>query len=433
MRRWTEQATLVCGTWLLFQAVSVDYQSVWLVRSDVLGGGVIVLLSLAMLAGAPNWLRWVQCAVGVWLLFAPLWFWAPNPATYSLDTLVGCLVVAFSGAGINLNRAHLSAAEAPPGWDYNPSAWSQRMPIIGLALLGFFMAKYLSAYQLGYVSSAWDPFFGQGTERILRSDVSRAFPVSDAGLGAFSYLVDALSGGIGNRDRWKTMPWMVILFGAMIIPPGVTSITLVVLQPLAVGSWCTICLFTAVVTLLMVPPAVDEVVAAIQFMIASKKKGQSLWRVFWLGDRTIAQPMLAVPQRPPKAARHRVAGYQLAVTFFGILLMALPAIFDLQKALAANAYISGALVTSLAITAIAEVARPIRFVNVLVGLWLLASAIFLGPLSLVPRLVLFVLGLGIVGFSLPLGKISNRYGDYDRWIYWSPETLKGRRRPSRAA
>ncbi len=25
----------------------------------------------------------------------------------------------------------------PPGWSYNPSTWAQRLPIVGLALIGF--------------------------------------------------------------------------------------------------------------------------------------------------------------------------------------------------------------------------------------------------------------------------------------------------------
>ena len=57
------------------------------------------------------------------------------------------------------------------------------------------------------------------------------------------------------------MPWAVLLFCVLVVPVGVVSIVLVVLQPLAVGAWCGLCLFTAVTTVLMVSPAVDEVVA----------------------------------------------------------------------------------------------------------------------------------------------------------------------------
>jgi hypothetical protein len=34
-----------------------------------------------------------------------------------------------------------AALDLPPGWEYNPASWSQRLPIIGLALLGFGIAS----------------------------------------------------------------------------------------------------------------------------------------------------------------------------------------------------------------------------------------------------------------------------------------------------
>jgi hypothetical protein len=68
--------------------------------------------------------------------------------------------------------------------------------------------------------SPWDPFFGDGTRRVLDSDVSRAWTISDAGLGAVSYMLEALSGLMGGKNRWRTMPWMVPMFGVL----GVVSV-----------------------------------------------------------------------------------------------------------------------------------------------------------------------------------------------------------------
>ncbi len=119
----------------------------------------------------------------------------------------------------------------PSGWNYNPSEWSQRLPIVGLALGGFGIALYLALYQWRVFETVWEPFFGDGSRVILNSRVSRILPVPDAALGAFGYLVDALSGVIGRRDRWRTMPWIVILFGLAVGPLGAVSIMLVILQP----------------------------------------------------------------------------------------------------------------------------------------------------------------------------------------------------------
>src|SRR5690242_1352099 len=86
--------------------------------------------------------------------------------------------------------------DAPPSWSYNPSAWGQRLPIVGLALVGFGIAAYLALYQLGVVARVWEPFFGAGSHTILTSGVSRLLPIPDAALGALGYLLDAASGAI---------------------------------------------------------------------------------------------------------------------------------------------------------------------------------------------------------------------------------------------
>ena len=62
----------------------------------------------------------------------------------------------------------------PPGWDYNPATWPQRLPIIALAMIGFLIATYLALYQWRIVSWVWDPFFPEGSRRFS----TRGFPTS---------------------------------------------------------------------------------------------------------------------------------------------------------------------------------------------------------------------------------------------------------------
>lgn len=171
--------------------------------------------------------------------------------------------------------------ENPPGWDYNPSAFSQRWPLVLLALLGFGIAAYLTAYQVGLLPVVWEPFFGDGSEVILHSWVSRLLPISDAALGALSYLVDAVTGVIGGRRRWKTMPWLVVLFGLLVGPLGAVSVVLVVLQPLLFDAWCTLCLASAVISVAMIGPAMDEVLASLQLLARQHQRREPLWRTFW--------------------------------------------------------------------------------------------------------------------------------------------------------
>ncbi|HEX6224641.1 MAG TPA: vitamin K epoxide reductase family protein [Chryseolinea sp.] len=169
----------------------------------------------------------------------------------------------------------------PPAWDYNPSAWSQRWPLIAIAMVGFFIALYLGLYQVDVVSSVWDPFFADGSKRVLNSPVSKALPVPDALLGAFSYFLDAVTGVIGGVQRWRTKPWIVVLFGIATGPLGLTSVLLVILQPVVVGAWCTLCLVTAVISIVMISPAMDEVLASLQYLQRVQRRGYSLWDAFW--------------------------------------------------------------------------------------------------------------------------------------------------------
>lgn len=175
----------------------------------------------------------------------------------------------------------MRGADIPPGWDYNPAAWSQRIPIIVLAVLGFFIASYLALYQLRVFGSVWEPFFGNGSVKILNSPISHALPIPDGALGALGYLADAVGGSVGGRRRWKTMPWIVVFFGIAVGPLGLISIMLVVFQPVLFNSWCTLCLVTAVISVVMIGPSMDEVLASLQFLKRAKKAGKSLWRAFW--------------------------------------------------------------------------------------------------------------------------------------------------------
>lgn len=177
-------------------------------------------------------------------------------------------------------------APAPP-YDYNPSAWSQRLPIVALAMVAFFISVYLALYQWRLVGAAWDPLFGRGSERVLDSHVSEVmrgwFGIPDAAFGAVAYLGDALFGLAGSTRRWQTRPWLVLLFGLDVIPLGVVSAVLVFLQGTVVGSWCTLCLVTAVISLVLVYWAYDEVWSCLVWLRRVWRETRSpraLWDAF---------------------------------------------------------------------------------------------------------------------------------------------------------
>jgi uncharacterized membrane protein len=169
----------------------------------------------------------------------------------------------------------------PPGWDYNPSSWPQRIPLVVIACVGFLIALYLGLYQVRILPTVWEPFFDDGSEKVLDYFISKGFAIPDALLGAFSYVLDVVTGIIGKTDRWKTKPWIVVLFGLAVGPLGLVSVVLVIFQPVLVGAWCTFCLVTAVISVVMISPAMDELLASLQYLQRVKRSGYSVWKAFW--------------------------------------------------------------------------------------------------------------------------------------------------------
>ncbi len=172
--------------------------------------------------------------------------------------------------------------DTPPGWSHNPSAWTERGPIIALAALGAAIAGYLAAWQYELVGHVWEPFFGDGSRVILDSPLSHVLPISDAALGALGYLADAVAGAVGGQRRWATRPWIVVLFAILVGPVGLVSVALVIAQPLLYGEWCTLCLASAIVSVAMIGPVMDEALATLQHLRRVRDTpGHSAWRALW--------------------------------------------------------------------------------------------------------------------------------------------------------
>ena len=426
---WPHFANMALGLWLITSAFALGYGSRALQASDVVSGALVIVLAALSLSRRPFWRLWAPWAnslVGVWLLFAPLVFWAPTAAAYANDTLAGALVVVFAilapGMPMAPGMSMEPGPDVPPGWSYNPSSWPQRAPIIALALLGFFLSRQMTAFQLQHVASLTDPFFGTGTERVLTSTVSRAFPIPDAGLGAVAYMVEFLMGFMGDRRRWRTMPWMVTFFGILVVPLGVVSITLIILQPLAVGAWCTPCLVAAAAMLVMIALTLDEVVAMGQFLVQAHREGQSLWRVFWLGGTTLRDtPDVGLTRPDVVGGKAMVWGVALPWNLLlsaavGVWLMLTPSALGSADAAAHSDHLFGALIVTVAVIALADVGRALRFVNVAFGAWVVAAPWLLGGATSASRWSDALAGALVILLSVPRGPVGERYGSWQRFI-----------------
>lgn len=455
---WVHWLNMLLGAWLLFspwafgafdvQGFSDAVRQVtterelappqqrlaWLGWSDVASGALIVLFSALSLSPRFGWAQWANGTVGAWLLFAPLVFWSPSAAVYTNDTMIGSLVIAFAllvpmMPGMS-HESMMDPSDLPVGWSYSPSTYLQRLPIIALGLVGFIIARQLTAYQLGHVEGVWEPFFAgkggrDGTETIITSDVSKAWPIADAGLGAVSYLFEVMMGAMGDRRRWRTMPWMVAAFGIVVVPLGVVSIYFIIIQPIVIGTWCTLCLLAAAAMLVMIPYTLDELVAMGQFLMQSHGRGEPFWRTFFQGGAS------------PGSGRDRLPGFDaplhqalasalrgvtlpwtlLASAAVGATLMFTRLLFDTEPPLAHSDHLVGALIVTVAVMALAEVGRPLRFINVAFGLWLLAVPWVLDGGSTAASVGGVIAGIAVILLSLPRGRRSSEhYGSWDRFV-----------------
>ncbi|MCC5832083.1 MAG: hypothetical protein JJU12_03465 [Chlamydiales bacterium] len=152
----------------------------------------------------------------------------------------------------------------PRPWSHNPSSFKERIAIALIALPALFISLYLAFYQWEFIDTIWDPVFGDEQSRaVLDSNVSRLmrewFVIPDAFLGFLSYLGDVIFALAGCRRRWQYRPWLVMIFGIDVILLGIVSAILIFLQGFVVGDWCMLCIVTAIISLMLVVLAVDEV------------------------------------------------------------------------------------------------------------------------------------------------------------------------------
>lgn len=449
LNRWPHFANMALGTWLMTQAPLIGLTEPLLRWTEFSLGAALIVFAAMSLSWQLNFARWACAGIGALVMAAPFLLWTENAAAYLSDTLVGGLVFGFAVTtkpepGPS-PLARVSGPLVPPGWIYNPSAWTQRVPIVALALVGLYVSRYLAAYQLEHVDAVWEPFFGgdaadprNGTEEIITSSVSQAWPVSDAAVGAYTYMLEILTGIVGSRARWRTMPWLVFAFGLMIVPLGIVSITFVIIQPIVIGTWSTLALIGAAAMLFQIPYSLDELLATLQFLHRRVKAGKSLVRVFLFGDtdddatqqNTHAQSGTQAGQpgiddefdRRPGAviAEMLQGGVRLPWTLWlaalvGVSLMFTRVTFGTEGAMANADHLIGALVLTVLSLAAAEVARALRFLLVPLGLALLVTP-FVYDAEGAQVAASLVAGVALVVLSIPRGEIVGRYGRWGRFI-----------------
>ena len=437
--RWAYWLIAALGTWLIVSPPMLDPGSRWLAWSDVISGALLVVLGLMSASWSLPQARFGAGLVGLWVMFAPLVFHEPTAAGYTNDTLVGGLVMGLALAFPPYPGVSPAAAETgpltPPGWSFNPSAWLQRMPVILLAFVGLYFSRYLAAYQLENVDGVWDPFFEgrpddprNGTEEIVTSDVSEAFPIPDAGLGAVTYMLEIIVGVIGGAARWRTMPWLTLLFGLMIVPLGIVSVGFIIIQPIVIGTWSTLALIGAAAMLVQIPYSLDEIVASTEYLWRRWKAGDPFLRVLVFGGTDEGPDERG--HGAGDGGRHELdAGpreqlvemwrggvglpWNLALSIaIGLWLMFTRLTLGAEAPMAHGDHLIGALAVTFSVIALAETGRLARYGNIALG-----AALFVTPFALDatwPQTInAWACGAALIALAIPRGPVRNRYGRSD--------------------
>jgi hypothetical protein len=198
----------------------------------------------------------------------------------------------------------------------------------------------------------------------------------------------------------------------------------IIAQPIFIGTWCSLCLVQALAMLVMMPYALDELVAMGQFLKDARRRGKPFWRTFFMGDamegaRKDNSPEFSgsLGRMTGNAARGVNIPWTLAaICAIGVWLMFTRLIFNTQGAMANSDHLMGSLMITVAVLAMAEVARPLRFINPLFGIWLLAAPWLLEGASGAAAVGSVVAGLLVIGLSIPKGSIRYRYAGWNRFL-----------------
>jgi hypothetical protein len=104
----------------------------------------------------------------------------------------------------------------------------------------------------------------------------------------------------------------------------------------------------------------------------------------------------------------------LVSAILGIWLMAAPAMLGISGGAADSHYLSGALVVTWAVIAFGQVARPVRLLNIPMGLWIAAAPWLISGASDLSRWTDLAVGGLLIAFSIPRGRIDEQFGGWNR-------------------
>ena len=261
--------------------------------------------------------------------------------------------------------------------------------------------------------------------------------MSDAAVGGYTYLLEIVTGIAGSRCGWRTMPWLVVLFGLMIAPLGIISILFIIIQPIyprhhhpadrhrhlehyrvdrRSGDPDADSLLNRRTHRDAPVPAPSR--EGRPELAAHSAHGRHRRDAGGAGGRPRHRRV-----RPPARCRDQGRGrgdvslpWDLALSgLIGLSLLFTRITLGAEGGLANSDHLIGSLVLAMTSLAAAEVARPLRFLNILLGAALFATPFIYGA-SMTATIASVACGAALVALSIRRGPIRERYGTWTRLI-----------------
>jgi hypothetical protein len=218
---------------------------------------------------------------------------------------------------------------------------------------------------------------------------------------------------------------MILALAFTMLPLGLVSIYFIIIQPIVIGTWCTLCLIAALAMAVMIPYSLNEFVAMGQFMLDAHRNGKPFWRTFWSGDAMdggtddTSKGLVGSPREQIAQATRGVT-YPWTLTLsiaIGVWLTFTRLVFDSSGAMADSDHLMGALVVTFSVMAFSEVARAVRLINVALGAWLIAAPWLLSGIASSGATWNGVIsGALLIVLAIPRGPIKDSYAGWDRYI-----------------
>lgn len=175
--------------------------------------------------------------------------------------------------------------------------------------------------------------------------------------------------------------------------------------------------------LTMVPATLDEVAAMIQFMVQAKREGKPMWRTFWLGGVVMGEKddrLTPFDWSNPVSSMFLpwlASNWNLLISMgLGVWLLFAPYVLGTTAIASDSDRLLGALVVTFTAIAVAEVARPVRFLNILFGAWLVIAPFLLAGYTPAAFVNGIVTGFALIILTFPTGRVRGRYGSWNHYI-----------------